>query len=321
MKPAKHTIETATQALKDKKIDDFLEVVSLNDLKVVLRDKIYGVYSVDIKTLSPKTSLPLHKTRARLIKFNDKVKKYLGVKINNCVVTKVFYGPDEGYKNRSFYFNYEAPCGHSGVDTLRTLQTSKKTFACGICSKVRHGERLRIEGVLKKRSPTYNYWLKIKKELPVKYQDFTVFKNELGEKPFKRAELILTGGTYEWRNLQILEDTETNLIASAIRQAFRHSSIYKNCLKSAEVQTEEGARFRCAVCLELFKKTHVQVDHITPIQPLSGAALKKEELIDRIWTDKIQVLDKGCHTKKSTLENKQRRENKKLISTSKLVKL
>lgn len=52
------------------------------------------------------------------------------------------------------------------------------------------------------------------------------------------------------------------------------------------------------------------MDHIDPIADINGNPLNKQTLIERIWTDKIQVLDKTCHFLKSKEENKQRRKNK-----------
>jgi 5-methylcytosine-specific restriction endonuclease McrA len=134
----------------------------------------------------------------------------------------------------------------------------------------------------------------------------------VGEKPFRRAKVELVNGEWTWNSLAITEEHEINLIATAVRQAFRHSDVYKKAIKDARVETEKGPRYRCAMCGKLAMAKQIQVDHIEPIAGMGDFKLDKSNVIDRIWTDRIQVLDKKCHAKKSAQENKLRTQNKRL---------
>lgn len=273
-------------------------------------DVKYGKYIVDIKALAPATYFPRHKKRAHDIKVQKRVDALLGKRINELVVKEVFYGPDRGYKNRSIYVIYLGDCGHSGIFTASAFERSKRTVACGKCEKTKHGERVRVEGVLKNRTPTYLSWMSAKKKLPAEYSDFDYFKEVMGEKPSKRSIVEMTDDGPKWIIKTILEDDEANMIAMAVRQAFRHSTLYKKCIEEAKVETENGSRYECAMCGQLTRRNNIQVDHTDPVAPLDGSPVTKENLIDRIWTDQIQVLDKSCHTKKSTIENKTRKAAK-----------
>ncbi len=318
-KQPRYTKESANLILKQKKLDHFLSVVAMNGngLKnqgVTLLDKAYGEYNVDLKSLSPKTRMPLHKKRRHENKMNEARSKLIGTTINGCKIIDLFYGPDEGYKNTSIYLRFEGKCGHVCIGTKAYITKHAKSLTCFSCSKdeLVHGERTRVDGVLKKRTPTYTHWVNHKSKLPEEFQDFTYFKKVLGDKPSKKAKVVEVDGRFQWDDVVITLDPDLNLIATAIRQAFRHSELYKQCLKNSQVETEDGTRYRCASCNLLFIRNKVQVDHIEPINPLDGSLLKKEGLIDRIFTNNIQVLDKTCHTRKSTEENRLRRENKKL---------
>ncbi len=307
----KHTIDSANLSLKNKKLDSFLSVKSIINTTVTIIDADYGPYQIDVKMLSPKTNVPLHKKRRHYNKVDAINKKYVGLEINEHKILNVFYGPDRGYKNRSFYVEYVSSCGHIGITTYATLAKHKKTIFCFSCANTDHGERKKIDGKLKKRTNTYIHWQRIKSILPEIYQDFSVFKKSAGDKPFKKADIIFIDNKPTWIELQLDQDPDLNLIAMAIRQAFRHSTIYKNAIEKSRIETDKGSRYRCAECGELFKRSEVQVDHINPIADLDGSPLTKEGLIDKIVTENIQILDKKCHTIKSTKENKIRKEAKK----------
>ena len=318
IKPGRHTLITAQKSIDLKNLGHILKVISITDENVLLEDIDYGNYTIDIKALSPKTNIPPHKKRKHKQKLEIFEKKYVNQVVNGLKITEIFYGPDRGYKNRSFYLVCIGTCGHTSINSYATLTTHRKQFSCMSCSKVVHGERSKIEGKLKKRTSTYLFWQKVKDTLPEKYQEYSAFKHDAGDKPYKRADLIFENNKFTWVNLEILEDVELNCIATAIRQAFRNSYIYKEALELSKVETETGSGYRCNHCSLIFKRKQIEVDHIDPIQPLDGSPLSKDTVIDRIWTTNIQILDKKCHRKKSTVENKLRRENKvkkaKLIS-------
>jgi hypothetical protein len=309
----KHTNETAQAALQHKGLADFLTIIDISHdtTTVVVQDAAFGSYQADFKSLAKTTAFPLHPKRKHQLKMDAIRKKLIGTKINTLTVLDVFYGPDNGYKNRSFYIEYRGECGHIGIGTYAGLTKHKKTAQCSSCNHTIHGERSKIDGMLKKRTPTYIYWQTHKMSLPPQYQDFKFFKQEVGDKPYKRATLHMVDAKLSWVNLSITEDADLNLISTAIRQAFRHSTIYKAAIQAARIETERGPRYKCAFCSNLFKRTNIQVDHIDPIEPIDGSPLIKETLIDRIWTTKVQILDLSCHTKKSTAENALRRKYKK----------
>lgn len=310
----KHTIETAKASLRNKNLHQFVSPIKIDEANeiIIVLDIDYGEYATPIKNLSPSMSFPLHKNRRFNLRLDKARKLHVGKKVNGVEIIGLFYGPEQGYKNRSFYLEYTGECGHKGIASYAALTKHKKSFSCPSCSKVTHGERTKIEGKLKKRTSTYVYWQRFKDSLPSRYGDFSIFRKELGEKPYKKATIELVEGKFIWVNLQLDQDKELNLIAMSIRQAFRHSDIYKNALNSSRVETEKGTRYLCAMCKKLNSRKAIQVDHIEPIAPLDGSPLIKATLIDRVWTDKIQILDKKCHTKKSTEENAIRRANKKL---------
>jgi hypothetical protein len=313
MSVKQHTLKTTKNSLKEKGLSEYIFVVSIDKKNsfAIVEDKEFGKYRVDLKAFAPKTKFPLHKDRKFKNRKEAIVKKLVGTTINSNLILDVFYGPDRGYKNRSFYLEYQSPCGHIMIATYAYITKHKKTLVCMSCSSTEHGERKKIDGVLKKRTTTYIHWQRIKKTLPEKYHDFAVFKAEAGEKPYKRAELRILNDSLIWVPLESTIDRELNLIAQSLRSAFRHSEYYKKCLENARVETEEGPRYRCAACNLLFPRKYVQVDHIDPVSDVNGNSLTKENLIDRVWTEKIQVLDRKCHSKKTALENKIRKENKK----------
>lgn len=310
-KPDKHTITTLSDALIMKEIDYVIpkEIIGTS-VRVI--DTHYGEYTVDLKSFCVQTDFVKHKGRRHADKMQSAITAYVGKKIGASLITDVFYGPDRGYKNRSFYLEFTASCGHIRISTAAFLKKNKESdIECQSCSATVHGERKKSGNKLLKRTTTYVHWQRIRFSLPNFLQDFADFKRILGDKPYPRAEVVIHGTTASWTPLTLTVDKETNLIASAIRQAFRHSYIYKATLEKAKVEDNTTTKYRCAHCEELSTLNNIQVDHIDPIQPICGRDLHKEELIDRIWTDKIQVLDRVCHAKKSTAENAERRKNKK----------
>lgn len=309
---ARHTVESANVALLAKGLTH-LRAVEIDHVSEVVQlvDDTYGAYQIDLKSLAPTTDVPIHKVRKHKAKLALMRAKYVGQQVNGLTVTNVFYGPDHGYKNRSFYIAYDGTCGHTGVDTYATLTKHRKNFVCRSCFSTQHGARGKVDGVRIKRTPTYIFWTKVKASMPEKYKDFETFRSEVGDKPYKIADLHELNGRFVWINLQIEEDADLNLIATAVRQAFRHSSIAKAALERVKVETVDGTRYRCALCKELFRRADIEIDHVEPIAEISGNVLQRSTLLDRIWTDQVQILDTRCHTKKSAVENSLRRQNKK----------
>ena len=69
--------------------------------------------------------------------------------------------------------------------------------------------------------------------------------------------------------------------------------------------TDEGSRYRCNTCDELFRSSDVQVDHITPC----GSLRTFDDLpgfVERMFceADGFQVLCKECHQLKTNEERR-----------------
>lgn len=309
-----HDVESANISIKNKNLGLFLKVVSINNSNVKVEDVKYGVYTIDIQHLAPSMPVPLHKKRRTYNRLEVLKQKHIGKIFNSFTILDVFYGPDRGYKTRGFLVEYKNICGHDGITSLSILKKHKKNITCHSCAKTTHGERKKIEGILKKRTRTYSSWVTLKKDLPSKFNAYIDFLDEVGEKPAKNAKLTrITEDKYVWVDNSVSNNTDLNLISTAIRQVFRYSSLYKNCIESSKVESDKKTLYRCAKCGGLSNRKDIQVDHIDPIMPITGVSLTKDTLIDRIWTDGIQILDRKCHTEKSTYENKLRKENRKKL--------
>lgn len=311
-KIAKHTAQTLADCLAKKGPTGIVTIVRLNVSTAEVKDIKYGNYTVDLKSFCESSAFPKHKNRRHEEKMTAAAAKVIGKTVGGFLITSLFYGPDRGYKNRSFYVEFVASCGHQAISTLAHLKKHKSPDStCKECLGLTHGARAKKDGIRIKRTTTYVHWQRTHPMLPGFLKSFEDFRRVLGDKPYARAEVIVDGDTARWSPLEITNDKEINLIATAIRQAFRHSYIYKNAVDTVKIETVDGTRYRCADCGELAKRSNIQVDHINPIQPIDGSKLKKEDLIDRIWTDKIQILDRTCHSKKSTIENQERRRHKR----------
>lgn len=305
MKPYKHNIFTLNAVLTQCGFAKFLKVSKIiDDHIVLLLDKDFGTYQVELKCFAPSMTVPRHKGRRFLDRVNSMKLKYIGTNINGLQILDVFYGPDKGLKNRSFHFEYEGTCGHISSATCTWVKKYKKVEnLCSICSKSEHGERGKVNGERKIRTQGYIFWTGHKKELLDIYKDnYFKFKIDLGDKPFKHAKIVIIDGCPVWVQKTVSDDSDLHLIATAIRQAFRYSTLYSAALEKCRIETETATKFRCAHCFQLFPKKSVQVDHVVPIMDLHGAPLTKENIIDRIWTSNLQVLDRVCHNKKSASE-------------------
>lgn len=311
-KPSKHDLKSLSASLVKKGVDKYITVISIMDKSVIVKDEHYGVYTVDLKSFCDSTAFPMHKGRRHAQKMKRAGEKVIGKKINGVTIKDLFYGPDRGYRNRSFYVEIDASCGHTAITTIAAIKKHRpENTKCADCGKIEHGARAKDKGTRIQRTGTYTKWQSLRPSLPPQLQEFADFRRILGDKPAPRADVIFTPEGPKWSVPTLTADKELNAMASALRQAFRQSELYKACLERARVETEEGTRYRCALCNGLFKKTHVQVDHIEPVAPIDGSPLLRETLIDRVWTEKIQILDKACHNEKSARENAERRRLKK----------
>lgn len=310
----RHSLKSVNAALKLKGISDFVYAVLIKDEVVTVKDIRFGEYFVDLKSFAPSSIFPLHKDRKHAEKLKKLKFRYLNQTIRGVHISDIFYGPERGYKNRSFYFRYKGLCGHDCISTLLFLKNKKNRLKCSRCGHATvHGERKRQRGVLGKRSPEYISWVSQKAILPEKYKnDFILFKSKIGDKPSQRAKIsLLENGEPFWESLILTIDRDLNFIANAVRQAFRYSKKYAECIASARIETEDGVRYRCNQCGKLFKRKEIQVDHVKPISDITGETiLTRENVISIVWDSEIQILDKSCHKIKTKAENDTRRLNK-----------
>jgi 5-methylcytosine-specific restriction endonuclease McrA len=88
----------------------------------------------------------------------------------------------------------------------------------------------------------------------------------------------------------------------AVEEAARvEEPVYK---KDGTLAKVPRVRYRCAKCLNLVPKTEIQIDHIDPVIDPKKGRETIEILINRQFTDKLQVLCKPCHKAKSAEERK-----------------
>ena len=83
--------------------------------------------------------------------------------------------------------------------------------------------------------------------------------------------------------------------------------------KINELSGRMAQHYRCNICKEEFTNSHVEVDHIDPIVPLSGFTTW-DEYIKRMFcgAENLQVLCKPCHKIKTHAERKPlEKKNKK----------
>lgn len=309
-----HTIESIQDVI-NKKLRHNVTVKEIKHPKVVLIDDLFGEYTTDIKSFSPKSSIPIHKDRRKLAILDNAKSKYLNKLLKGFLIEDVFYGRDRGYKSKGIFVRYKQVCGHYCEGTPASLKWNKK-IGCRDCSirRTTSGERAKVGDILPKRSVEYNSWVLHKKKLvSQKYKDsFREFLAAIGKKPHHSCIPVeKSNGELIWfEKFLTFEDQDVQKIVQALRQAFRGSKNYNLAILNSAVETDKCTLYRCAMCGELFKRDKVEVDHIDPIRPLSGEPLSKESAMGRIWTDKLQVLDKKCHSLKCKEENRIRNGNR-----------
>lgn len=78
-----------------------------------------------------------------------------------------------------------------------------------------------------------------------------------------------------------------------------------NALKAAKVARN---CYRCAICLQIFGRKEIQVDHKSPVTPITGW-VSFDDFIDRLYCEEqdLQVLCKPHHKIKSQAENQIRK--------------
>lgn len=119
---------------------------------------------------------------------------------------------------------------------------------------------------------------------------------------------------------------QRGLITQGIRESFKRSDKYKQCLTDARVEKPRYKKdgglakvpnvyFTCNECTGLFKQPEIQIDHVKPVIEVieNLADFTLDEYAYRVFDGDIQVLCKECHSIKSKSENKERRLYKKKL--------
>ena len=106
-------------------------------------------------------------------------------------------------------------------------------------------------------------------------------------------------------------------IVSVLRSGTRRWPPKYNTLNNAKTEKKVNKstgriaqHYLCNACKEEFPAKQVQVDHIVPVAAIDGFTTW-DSFIDGLFCgeDNLQVLCTSCHSEKSKLEKKERREN------------
>lgn len=105
-------------------------------------------------------------------------------------------------------------------------------------------------------------------------------------------------------------------IISGMKRGFSRSETYKAVLESAlakKTGPKGGKMYKCKKCRKAYSRHLVQVDHIHPVIPVGQRAqeMTLDAIAERLYTtpDRLQVLCKSCHAKKTLDENTERKAN------------
>lgn len=114
----------------------------------------------------------------------------------------------------------------------------------------------------------------------------------------RRVERTRAGG--QWTEARYF-----GFIRSALRAAFMKYPVKHQVKKNCMQLTDEGSRYKCQGCGELFRSNQVQVDHIEPC----GSLKTFDDLpgfVERMFceADGFQLLCKDCHQSKTNEERK-----------------
>ena len=108
-----------------------------------------------------------------------------------------------------------------------------------------------------------------------------------------------------------------SFVVSALSSASHRWPVKWRVLKDAEVGRQINKdtgklalHYRCAQCSDVFTSKNIAVDHIDPVVDPKQGFVSWDVFIERLYVemDKLQVLCKECHTKKTLLERKERKK-------------
>ncbi len=110
-----------------------------------------------------------------------------------------------------------------------------------------------------------------------------------------------------YNNGQWTQGRMNSFITSALRNAWRRWPPKWETLGEAFVGVKENKsskrqakHYLCAICLDEFPSTQIQIDHVEPI----GSTSTWDEFIARLFCEKdnLQAVCKGCHAIKTKTE-------------------
>lgn len=114
---------------------------------------------------------------------------------------------------------------------------------------------------------------------------------------------------------------ERNLVKGALRRVFSRSELRRLAIQSSTIDYIDPERPRvkkwskCSQCGKNTPTYQLECDHLEPIVPVNTTLenMSWDDVVERIWcsVDNLRAVCKDCHKKKTKLENRERRLNKK----------
>ena len=99
-----------------------------------------------------------------------------------------------------------------------------------------------------------------------------------------------------------------------VKAKLRSASLYwpprSEAMRLARV---ERGKYRCSLCLDLFRSNQVQLDHIEPVVDVRVGFVDFNTFIERLFCDveNFSVVCKACHESKTAIEDSMRQFHKK----------
>jgi 5-methylcytosine-specific restriction endonuclease McrA len=111
------------------------------------------------------------------------------------------------------------------------------------------------------------------------------------------------------------------VVKGAIRRSFVRSPVIQGILKKHRKEETEYKKdgtpskrkavyYQCNKCKEWYRKKYISVDHIDPVIPVDKGFTSWDDFVERLFVseDRLQVLCKTCHNKKTQEERKLRKK-------------
>ena len=122
--------------------------------------------------------------------------------------------------------------------------------------------------------------------------------------------MLLLESTKELQQGGKMDKRTRAYIMTSLRQASYKWPSRNLALKEARIS--RGV-YECAGCKSHFGRKEIQVDHIIPVMPLNGSD-DFNVILERLFcpSEGLQILCKPCHKDKTDLENKARKEYRRI---------